>query len=137
MKELNVGDTAVLERAFSQEQVAQFATLSTDNNPIHIDAGYASTTSFGRPIVHGMLVGSLFSALVGQHLPGEGSIYMGQNLRFHAPVLIGQVVKAKVEITAIREDKPIVTLETTCTSTDGENIITGDAVVYVPWLMSS
>lgn len=133
-KTLNVGDTATISRAFSQDDVRLYADLSTDHNPVHLDADFAATTQFGQRIVHGMLVGSLFSALLGEHLPGHGSIYMSQNLQFKAPVYLDTEVIAKVEITAIREGKPVVTLKTTCEDTSGKLLVTGEAVMYVPWL---
>lgn len=136
-REIKVGDTASITRAFTEEDVRQYAELSTDKNPVHLDAEFAATTQFGQRIVHGMLVGSLFSALLGQHLPGDGSIYMGQNLKFKAPVFLDMEVIATVEVTAIREGKPIVSLSTVCTDTDGKVLVTGDAVMFVPWLKDS
>ena len=133
-KELKVGDTATLTRVFTDADVRQYADLSTDHNPVHLDADYAASTQFGQRIVHGMLVGSLFSALLGEHLPGHGSIYMSQNLQFKAPVYLDTQVIAKVEITAIRDGKPIVTVKTTCEDKDCKLLITGEAVLYVPWL---
>ncbi len=131
---IKVGDVASLTRAFSENDVRQYADLSTDRNPVHLDADFAAGTQFGQRIVHGMLVGSLFSALLGEQLPGNGSIYMGQSLQFKAPVYLDMEVTAKVEVTAIREGKPIVTLATTCTDGNGKLLLTGEAVMYVPWL---
>ena len=84
-----------------------------------------------------MLVGSLFSALLGQHLPGEGSIYMAQNMQFKAPVFLDMEVIASVEIIAIHETKPIVTLQTRCVDESGKTLIEGDAVMYVPWFKNT
>ncbi len=133
-KELKVGDSASITRVFTDEDVRLYADLSTDHNPVHLDAEFAASTQFGQRIVHGMLVGSLFSALLGEHLPGHGSIYMSQNLQFKAPVYLNTDVIASVEITAIREGKPIVTCKTTCVDKDGKLLVTGEAVMYVPWL---
>lgn len=133
-KELTVGDTASITRAFSEEDVRLYAELSTDKNPVHLDEEFAANTQFGQRIVHGMLVSSLFSALLGQHLPGDGAIYMNQNLKFKAPVYLDMEVTATVEITEINERKPIVSLTTVCTDQDGNVLVTGDAVMYVPWL---
>ena len=130
-KNLKVGDRASLSRAFSEEEVMQFASLSTDTNPIHLDESYAADSVFDQRIVHGMLVASLFSALIGVKLPGEGSIYLGQSLSFKAPVGIGETVTASVEILKIREDKPIVTLRTLCVNSGGQIVIDGEAVVKV------
>ena len=133
-KTLQIGDTATLTRVFTDEDVRLYADLSTDHNPVHLDADFAASTQFGQRIVHGMLVGSLFSALLGEQLPGHGSIYMSQNLQFKAPVYLNTEVIASVEITAIREGKPIVSLKTTCVDNDGKLLVTGEAVMYVPWL---
>ena len=128
-KNLKVGDKASLSRIFTDKDVINFSEISTDTNPIHLDETYASSTIFGKRIVHGMLVASLFSALIGVELPGEGSIYLGQTLSFKAPVLIGDQVTASVEIIGIREDKPIITLRTICINKDGQVLIEGEAVV--------
>ena len=133
-KTLQIGDTATLTRVFTDEDVRLYADLSTDHNPVHLDADFAASTQFGQRIVHGMLVGSLFSALLGEQLPGHGSIYMSQNLQFKAPVYLNTEIIASVEITAIREGKPIVSLKTTCVDNDGKLLVTGEAVMYVPWL---
>ena len=128
-KNMKVGDKASLSRVFTEEEVIQYSEISTDTNPIHLDEGYASSTVFGKRIVHGMLVASMFSALIGVELPGKGSIYLGQNLSFKAPVLIGDQVTASVEIVKIRNDKPIVTLRTICINNEGQVLIEGEAVV--------
>jgi len=133
-KTLKIGDTASIRRVFTEVDVRAYAELSTDFNPVHLDPEFAAGTQFGQRIVHGMLVSSLFSALLGQHLPGEGSIYMGQNIKFRAPVFLDQEVIASVEIIDIRGDKPIVKVETLCLDSDGKVLVTGDAVMYVPWL---
>lgn len=130
---LQIGDTKTIKRAFTEEDVRQYAELSTDKNPVHLDAEYAANTQFKERIVHGMLVGSLFSALLGQHLPGEGSIYMSQNIQFKAPVYLDMEVTASVEITAIHPKRPIITLKTMCVDNDGKTLVQGEAVMYVPW----
>ena len=128
---LKVGDKASLTKAFSEEEVFRFAEISTDKNPLHLDKEFGKASIFGRRIVHGMLVASLFSGLIGMELPGEGSIYLGQSLSFKAPVAIGEPVTASVEIIRIRDDKPIVTLRTMCTNSEGTVVIEGEAVVKV------
>jgi acyl dehydratase len=130
-KNLTVGDKASLRKTFTKDDVASFASLSTDTNPLHLDTEYAATTIFKEPIVHGMLISSLFSGLIGVVLPGKGSIYLGQNLTFKAPVHIGEQVTATVEIIKVREDKPIVTLKTVCINSHGIIVIEGEAVVKV------
>ncbi len=126
---MKVGDKASLNKVFTEEDVIQYSEISTDTNPVHLDENYASSTIFGKRIVHGMLVASMFSALIGVELPGKGSIYLGQNLIFKAPVYIGDRVTASVEIVGIREDKPIATLRTLCINDEGQVLIEGEAVV--------
>ncbi len=135
-KQLNIGESLSIKHTFTQEDVALFATLSTDKNPVHLDENYARETQFKGRIVHGMLVGSLFSGILGTKLPGEGSIYLGQDLMFKLPVFFDMEVTATVEVVAIHESKPIVTLKTTCCDNEGKTLIDGEAVVYVPDLMS-
>lgn len=131
---IKVGDTAAITRAFSDADVRAFAELSGDRNPVHLDAEYAAATQFKERIVHGMLVSSLFSTLLGVHLPGEGSIYVSQDIQFRAPVHLDEEVTATVEVTAIREDKPIITLKTTVTNPAGKVVVRGEAVMFVPHL---
>ena len=128
-KDMKVGDKSFLRKVFTEEDVIKFSEISTDTNPIHLDENYASSTVFGKRVVHGMLVASMFSALIGVELPGEGSIYLGQSLSFKAPVSIGDQVTASVEIVAIRQDKPIITLRTLCIDKEGQVLIEGEAVV--------
>ena len=128
---LKVGDKAILRRAFTEEEVFQFANISTDKNPLHLDKDFGGASVFGQRIVHGMLVASLFSGLIGMKLPGEGSIYLGQNLTFKAPVAIDEQVTASIEIINIREDKPIITLRTVCINSAGTVVIEGEAVVKI------
>jgi len=130
-KTLRIGDKAELSKAFTEEEVFRFAELSADKNPLHLDKDFGRASIFSQRIVHGMLVASLFSGLIGMQLPGEGSIYLGQTLAFKAPVAIGEQVTATVEIIKIREDKPIVTLRTLCIDSGGKVLIEGEAVVKV------
>jgi acyl dehydratase len=126
---MKVGEKAFIRRVFSEEDVIKFSEVSTDINPIHLNKDFASSTVFGKNIVHGILVASMFSSLIGNKLPGQGSIYLGQTLNFKAPVFIGDQVEGSVEIIHIREDKPIITLHTICTNQEGEVLIEGEAVV--------
>ena len=131
-RELKVGDTASINKTFTDNEVREFAKLSGDTNPLHLDDQFAKDSPFEQRIVHGMLTASLFSGLLGVSLPGTGTIFLGQTLAFKAPVFIGQKVTASVEITKIREDKPIVTLRTLCINEEGEIVIEGEAMVKVP-----
>jgi acyl dehydratase len=130
-KSLKVGDKASMSKSFSEEEVMQFARLSGDFNPLHLDREYGESTIFGERIVHGALVASLFSGLMGMELPGKGSIYLGQALTFKAPVAIDEKVTATVEITDIRADKPIVKLRTVCRDSDDKVVVDGEAVIKV------
>jgi 3-hydroxybutyryl-CoA dehydratase len=129
---LKVGDTASLTKTITDADIRAFAELSGDRNPIHLDDEYAATTRFGRRIAHGMLAASLISTVLGTELPGIGTVYLSQNSRFLAPVYPGDTITARVTVKNIREDKPIVTLETICENQHGELLIKGEAVVLAP-----
>jgi len=129
---MKVGDSASLTKSFSDADVRSFAEISGDKNPLHLDDDYAAQTQFERRLVHGMLTAGLISAILGTKLPGEGSIYLSQSFNFRAPVFIGDTITAKVTITKIREDKPIVTAETVCENQDGAVVLEGEAVLFVP-----
>ncbi len=129
---LKIGASASIRKAFTEADVTHFAELSLDRNPLHLNEAFGRASVFGQPVVHGMLVASLFSGLIGMELPGKGSIYLGQTLIFKSPVFIGEEVTATVEIIKIRKDKPIVTLSTVCEKDHGQVVITGEAVVKVP-----
>ena len=129
---LSVGDAAEMSKTVTEEDVRAFADLTGDHNPVHLDEEYAAGTRFGRRIAHGMLGASLISAVLANELPGRGTVYLSQTLRFTAPVFLGDTVTARVTVKAVREDKPIVTLETVCTNQRGERVVEGEAVVLVP-----
>ena len=125
------GDTAAVTKTITQADIEKFAELSGDRNSIHLDENYAKGTRFHGCIAHGMLTSSLISNVIGNHLPGLGSIYLGQSLRFVAPVFPGDMITARVTVISVRPDKPIVTLETVCTNQRGEAVVKGEAVVLV------
>ncbi|HPG92144.1 MAG TPA: MaoC family dehydratase [Clostridia bacterium] len=127
--ELKVGQKATLVKTFTDEDVRTFAKISLDTNPLHLSDEYAKTTIFGQRIVHGMLTSSLISAVIANKLPGEGTIYLGQELRFMAPVLLNDTITAEITIEELREDKRIAKLNTVCTNQDGKQVITGTATV--------
>lgn len=129
---LKIGDTASRTKTFTDEDVRLFARLSGDDNSVHLDDEYAAKTPFGRRIVHGMLTASLISAVLGCDFPGVGTIYLGQEVKFKAPVFIGDTITATVELVKYREDKRICTFRTTCTNQDGTIVIEGEAVVIAP-----
>lgn len=134
--QFKVGDKATLKKAFTESEVESFVKMSLDDNPIHIDREYAETTVFGQPIVHGILVASLLSGLMGGKFPGHGSVYLGQSLNFKNPVYIDEEVEASVEVIKIREDKPIITLKTLCMKSDGTIAIEGEAVLKYQGIQS-
>ena len=127
--ELQVGQKASIQKTFTAADVTAFAGISLDVNPIHMSDAYAKETIFGKRIVHGILTSGLISAVLANYLPGPGTIYLGQELKFTAPVFLGDEIKAECEIAEIREDKHIVKLNTTCTNQDGKVVITGVATV--------
>jgi len=124
-----VGTRATRERTITDDDIVRFAEVSGDRNPVHLDADYAARSPFGQRIAHGFLIGSLISAAIGMDLPEPGSIYLGQTLKFVAPVHIGDTVTVSVEIIKVREDKRLITLRTDCTNQNGALVITGEAVV--------
>ncbi|MBI1258604.1 MAG: enoyl-CoA hydratase [Chloroflexi bacterium] len=129
---LKIGDQASRIKTITDEDVQNFAKASGDTNPVHLDDTYAAGTRFGRRIAHGILTGSLISAILGNDLPGQGTIYLGQDFKFKAPVYIGDTITATVELVKFREDKRIATFHTTCTNQDGVLVIDGEAVVIAP-----
>ena len=127
----NVGDSAEVTKTIDQADIDAFAAITGDHNPVHVDEAFAQQTRFGRRIAHGMLTASLISSVLANKLPGEGSVYLGQTLKFVAPVFPGDEVTARVTVKAVREDKPILTLETICVNQRGETVIRGEATVLV------
>ncbi len=128
---LQVGDTASQSKTITDADIHTFADLVGDHNPVHLDDDYARTTRFGRRIAHGMLSASLLSAVLANQLPGRGTVYLSQTLKFVAPVFPGDTVTARVTVTKVRDDKPIMTLETVCTNQRDEPLIKGEAVVLI------
>lgn len=125
-----VGNQASFSKQITERDVATFSEISGDKNPLHLDAAYAKQTRFGARIAHGAFTFALISATLGNELPGPGTVYMSQSLKFIKPVYFDDTVTATVEITAIRADKGIVTLKTECANQRGEKIAEGEAVVY-------
>lgn len=132
ISELNIGDRATLKKVFTLKDVKKFAQLSCDINPIHLDESVAKESIFKQRIVHGMLTASLFSAIFGNDLPGQGTIYLGQNLNFLKPVYLNEEIIAEVFLIEKSEDKNIVVFETICTNSKGEKVIKGTATLMPP-----
>jgi len=129
---LKIGDKASRTKTVTDADIQAFAQASGDTNPVHLDDAYAATTRFGRRIAHGMLTASVISAILGNDLPGPGTVYMNQTLAFKAPVYIGDEITATAEVIAYREDRRIATLRTTATNQDGTLVVEGEAVVLAP-----
>ncbi|MDZ7895575.1 MAG: bifunctional enoyl-CoA hydratase/phosphate acetyltransferase [Sphingobium sp.] len=131
-EEISVGDSASLSRTLGEQEIQLFALASGDVNPAHLDPEFAATDMFHRVIAHGLWGGGLISAVLGTELPGPGTIYLGQTLRFVRPVGLGDTITASVTVSAKDVDHHIVTLECRCTNQTGEEVITGEAKVKAP-----
>ncbi len=114
--ELQIGDTASLVRVVGRDDFDLFAAVSGDVNPAHLDAAFAATNQFGHIIAHGMWTGALISAVLGTKLPGPGTIYLGQGLKFLKPVSPGDTITATVTVKEKRPGKHVVLLDTVCTN---------------------
>ena len=111
--------------------VRAFAELSGDYNPIHLDEEFAKTTQFKRRIAHGMISGALISAVLGYEFKERKVVYLSQTMKFIAPVYIDDTVTATATVTNLREDKPIVTIETACTNQKGETVVRGEGKIMI------
>lgn len=129
---LQIGVSASREYTITDEMIRAFAQASGDTNPLHLDEAFAATTQFGRRIAHGMLTASFISAVLANDLPGSGTIYLGQEVKFRAPVFIDDTITVTIELVRYREDKRIATFSTTCTNQDGSTVLDGEAVVIAP-----
>ena len=116
---------------FTFDEVKAFAELSLDRNPIHLDESYAEHSLFGKRLVHGFLVGSLISAVFGTKLPGEGAIYLHQEMNFRKPVFHDEEITATVTVKDIRKDKSILFFDTKCENGRGDVVIEGKAIIKV------
>jgi 3-hydroxybutyryl-CoA dehydratase len=129
---LSVGDAAEFSKTVSESDIYLYAGISGDFNPAHIDAVYAAGTFFKKRIAHGMLSAGFISAVIGTRLPGTGTIYVGQQLKFLAPVYVGDTITARVVVAAITPEKNRVTLKTTCSNQEGNVVLDGEAIVSPP-----
>lgn len=129
--ELKIGDTFTFEKEMTDELIRQFADISGDHNPLHLDDEFAKNTRFGKRIAHGMLTSSFISAVLGYKLNVRKLVYLGQTLKFKHPTYIGDVVTATATVKKIREDKPIVKIETICENQDGVLLIEGEATIML------
>jgi acyl dehydratase len=126
-----IGATASITKAIGNAEIAAFAAVSGDVNPMHLSADFARRTRYQRPIAHGMLTASLISAVIGTKLPGPGSIWVSQTLNFLHPVFPGDTITATATVTAVHEERPLVTLETVCANQDGHLVLEGEALILL------
>lgn len=131
IEDLEIGMSRHLTKEVTDRDIELFAEVSTDRNPVHLDDDYAQDTIFEGRIAHGMLTAGLISAVIGEQLPGHGTIYMGQQLKFLGPVRPGDVVRAEVSVMEIDYGKRRVQLNTVCT-VDGKPVLKGEATVLAP-----
>ncbi len=131
IEDLEIGMTRRLSRTIGDAEIALFAELSCDRNPVHLDEAYARDTIFSGRVAHGMLTAALISAVIGEQLPGHGSVYLRQSLRFLAPVRPGDTVEAVVTVAAIDHSRRRVTLDCRCRVGDTD-VLDGEALVLAP-----
>ncbi|MDA1099167.1 MAG: MaoC family dehydratase [Proteobacteria bacterium] len=131
IEDLEVGMSAFYSRTVTEADIVLFAGISGDFNPLHLNREFAEQTHFGGTIAHGMLTASLISTVVGTKLPGPGSIYMAQNIRFTAPVKAGDTITAVATVVDLNVEKRRCALDTICIR-GGEVVVTGDALLLVP-----
>lgn len=127
---VEIGATASRTKTITDADIRGFADIVDDHNPVHLDEDFAATTPFKRRIAHGMLSASVISAALANDLPGPGTVYLGQNLKFKAPVYIGDTVTATLTCTALRRN--IATFSTIVTNQEGVVVIEGEATVLAP-----
>lgn len=127
-EDLQVGQTASVGKTITEADILMFAAVSTDTNPVHLNAEAAAASVFKERVAHGMLSAGLISAVLGTKLPGAGTVYLAQTLQFRRPVRIGDTVTATAEVVSLDQDKRRATLRTTCT-VNGKAVIEGEATV--------
>ena len=131
IEDIEMGMTRYVRKTITDQDIEKFAEISTDHNPVHLDDEYARDTIFEGRIAHGMLTAGLVSAVIGEQLPGHGTIYMSQNLKFLAPVRPGDLVHAEVKVIDMVIDKRRVKLDCRC-EVNGKNVLVGEAMVLAP-----
>ena len=131
IEDIEMGMTRYIRKIITYRDIELFAEISTDHNPVHLDDEYARDTIFEGRIAHGMLTAGLISAVIGEQLPGHGTIYMSQNLKFLAPVRPGDLVHAEVKVVDMLIDKRRVKLDCRC-EVNGKNVLVGEAMVLAP-----
>lgn len=130
-EDLELGMSAAVSRTVSEADILMFAGVSGDTNPVHLDQEFAASTMFGGRIAHGMLSAGLISAVFGTRLPGPGCIYLSQNLKFKAPVKIGDTVVAHVTVKELKAEKRRAVFSTVCT-VGASVVLDGEAELLIP-----
>jgi 3-hydroxybutyryl-CoA dehydratase len=130
-EDIQIGQSASYAKTITEADILQFAGVSGDDNPVHINQEYAETTRFGGRIAHGMLTASLISTVVGTKLPGEGAVYVSQSTQFKAPVRIGDTVTAIATVSALDPIKKRVSFATEC-RVKGQLVLEGESVLVAP-----
>ncbi|HMK51506.1 MAG TPA: MaoC family dehydratase [Thermodesulfobacteriota bacterium] len=130
--ELKIGDSAQISKTITESDIELFARATGDFNPVHLDQAYAQKTMFKGRIAHGLLSVGLLSAVLGTTLPGHGTIYLSQEIKFLAPVRIGDAIIARVEVLELISEKTRVKFRTSCTNQDGKLVVDGIAWVMPP-----
>lgn len=130
--EITIGQSASYTKQVSERDVQMFAEISGDKNPVHLDADFAANTQFGERIAHGMLTGAFISAAIAMKLPGPGSIYLGQTIRFTRPVKLGDTITVNLEVTEKKDKREFVTLNCEAVNQDGKTVASGIAEVMAP-----
>ena len=130
--EISIGQTARYSKLVEERDVKLFAALSGDVNPVHLDADFAAGTPFGEPIAHGMLTGAIISAALAMELPGPGTVYLSQSLKFRLPVKPGDTITVALEVTGKQDRRQVVTLDCRASNQAGKVVATGTAEVIAP-----
>lgn len=131
IEDISIGMSASYSQTITDADIKAFAGISGDRNPVHLDEKYAESSRFKKRIAHGMISAGFFSALFGTKIPGEGCVYVSQNLKFRKPVYIGDTVVATIEVKSIDISKRRVFFDTSC-KVGKSKVITGEAEIYIP-----
>ena len=132
INEINLGDISSYSRTVTEADIVLFGGVSGDLNPAHFNEEYSKETMFKGRIAHGMLSASYISTVLGMKLPGSGTIYLSQELKFTAPVKVGDTITATVEVIEKLDDRNRIVLETICTNQNGKVVVKGKATVMPP-----
>src|SRR5262245_52890146 len=129
--EVSIGESYHIERTFTDDDVQKFASISGDFSPLHVNSEYAASTEFGGCVVHGILLASLFSQLIGMRIPGKHALYLGQDLAFRKPVLVGDTVRASVKVMGKNEATRTIMLMTEIRNSEDKVVVSGSAKVKI------